>query len=116
MASQDYIKELSQHLLDSRVSLESVGSLGSAWRKQDALRVLAAIRESDWAVLGGDVIDISSDTFRFTYDNWACEPQTTETIEAFKSRSLAKAEEYIFNYPEQGERDYCYLIVCGRPL
>ena len=80
------------------VSLESVGVNNYALNKTNALRLLDLLAEQKVAVLGGDVYVLKNNQLSLTYDNWYSDKGSSESDDAFCSRSISETEKYIKSY------------------
>lgn len=103
-------KELNDKLKDKSISLEKFGLNDLAWKKEDAKSLLQSIRDDKIGVLGGEVFKMSSNQLIPLYDNWACEPQNSETDDEFYIRSKSESLKYIKNYPCDGMNDILFSI------
>jgi len=86
------------YIATNGVSLESLGVNNYALNKTNALRLLDLLAEQKVAVLGGDVYVSKNNQLSLTYDNWYSDKDSSESDEAFCSRSILESEKYIKNY------------------
>jgi len=115
MATQDFREVLSDELLGVGVSLKSIGTEGTAWYRANVSQVLDALRDTDWAVLGGDVLRVAGQQIEYSYANWHSEVRSGETRKEFVTRSIEEAMAYISNYPDDGsEGAHLFALVCGK--
>jgi hypothetical protein len=113
MTAQNFIELLDVQLQQAAISLDSMGVENLAWRKGDALKVVEALKYSDWAVLGGDVVR-KADILEYTYDNWSCDPLPNEIQQAYVVRSHDEAASYIRGYKIQEGFQILFALVAGR--
>lgn len=79
--------------------LESIGVKGKALYKKDALAFIDLIRESEVAILGGDVFFLKSNgVITMTLDNWYCNRDISEGYGVYVQRSVDVADRYIQGY------------------
>lgn len=82
-----------------------------ALKKEDALKALKLLAETDVAILGGDVYELEADGyFRPTYDNWYCN-KVDIPLPLFAERSRETALVYLNNYNEAEGLDIRYVLV-----
>jgi hypothetical protein len=115
MESQEsWLELIGDELLQKARSLSSMGVNGVAWRRNDVLCAVEILRDSGYAILGGDVLEVKEESVRFTYDNWYADKSTREASDwdGIVRMSRAVAVEYISGYPE-GKRQILYLLVCA---
>jgi hypothetical protein len=115
MATQDFREELSDELLEVGVSLASIRTEGTAWYRAHVFQVLDALRDTHWAVLGGDVLRVAGQQIEYTDDNWLSQLRSGETRREFVTRSIEEATLYIANYPDDAtDGRHLFALVCGR--
>ena len=51
------------------ISLDHLHVAEVAWKRADVLEIMAALKNSNWAVLGGDVLRSDGQAYRHTYDS-----------------------------------------------
>jgi hypothetical protein len=76
-------------------SLREIGVSEVAFTRPDALDALQALKGSQAAVLGGDVLKLVDGKPRYTYDNWHVDRAPQETIADFLQRSVIETANYI---------------------
>ena len=99
-----------QALRDSAIALDHLGVCEVAWSRRDALQIVDALRETAWAILGGDVLVHRDGAFAYSYDNWHSDPQPEEVAHDFIARSHRETRDYIARYPEK-ELPIAYVLV-----
>jgi hypothetical protein len=101
-----------QSLLPRARSLEAdLGVDEVAWRRDDALEVLARLGEGV-AVLGGDVYAERGGRLRPGDASWSCERQAGEDLPAYAARSRGVAAAYLRAFREAaGGATYYALVV-----
>jgi len=82
-----------------------------AWTRADALAVVDALRDSDAAILGGDVLVNSERGYVHNYDDWYSEPAPDEGCRAFAARSRREARSYLASYAATGEQPHAFILV-----
>lgn len=114
----DYIipDEFPPDLLDRRKRLDPLGITDYAWNRADALDAGQVLCDAGFAVLGGDVFEITHEGAKPTLDNWYCNATETEQASlegwmAFVRRAWNKGKDYISHYPEADKKQYVYSLV-----
>lgn len=103
---QQFIKERGMPLK------ETLGVNEVAFNRNDALSLLEIMKELKMPVLGGDVIIVDDQgAVSYTHDNWHYDRISNDTHEAYVINSIAKAEGYIRQFPEQTGAKYYYVVV-----
>jgi len=80
-----------------------------AWKRADVLEIMAALKNSNWAVLGGDVLRSDGQAYRHTYDSWHSDRGDNESAHDFVERSHHETLAYVERYSESG--DVSYVLV-----
>ena len=96
--------------------LDELGVEELAWPRLSALEVVARLRGSGIAVLGGDVLEKGPDGLHYTYSNWHLEPRSDESFEVFAERSHESARAYIQKHPAGSAESYYVLVLSVGPL
>jgi hypothetical protein len=112
MAAQDYLDLLERRVLRRSVTLSALGVEEVAWTETDARLVVAALQDSHWAILGGDVLRIGANAPEYTYDSWHSGPRDGETPREFVERTHTETLQYIDAYPNR--ESHLYTLVCSR--
>ena len=102
---------ISDELRASAIPLEHLGVCEVAWTRARALDVISALRDSKWAVLGGDVLVQRDGVLRHSYDSWHSDPATDEACPEFVDRSHRESRIYIERFPEKPESPPAYVLV-----
>jgi hypothetical protein len=68
------------------------------WRLSDVETVLRGMRESEVAILGGDVYEEGADRLLPTYDSWYCDREPGESYSDYAQRSWAVTWRYFQTY------------------
>lgn len=93
-------------------SLKAFGSSAIGLPRAEALECIRVLRDSAFAILGGDVwLASSPGKFSLTYDNWHCDRSPEESAKAFRSRSCDAAEAFVSSYKEAEGRAHLYVLV-----
>lgn len=92
-------------------SLQEIGSAGSALAKSDALEAVDALKESQVAILGGDVVISTNGKLRYAKENWYIKKGSNEDLRDYLARSRQKAEDYIQTYPDPGNGTILYALI-----
>ena len=74
-------------ILQNSISLEGYGINDLAWTKESAKKLINEIIDDEVGILGGDIYKLSHDRLEPLCDNWACEPNKTESDEEYYFRS-----------------------------
>jgi hypothetical protein len=89
-----------------------------AWKKEAAIKVIDALAEHGYAVLGGDVLQLAGDRLDYSGDYWDLPDEDVilwdEYVEHTRERSIdfienmarAKGEDLLYAIFFIGERDY----------
>jgi hypothetical protein len=100
--------DLPPELLQQARSLAALGLAEVAWPRPAALSILEWMRGRRYAVLGGDVLQVSDNRLVHTYDSWHSDPLPAESFETYASRSLDDTLGYLKAYPD---REHLYVLV-----
>ena len=90
-------------------SLESIGVSGFAYTKDKALEIATNCRNSNKAILGGDVYQLKNGQITATDDNWYCDRNSSEQFPEYVVRSYNVADEYINKYPDNSK--FLYSLI-----
>jgi hypothetical protein len=104
-------KDYQKMLVARGIVLSDLGLQDVALRKADALQAIKLLQVDSIPVLGGDVYYRENSKSSIAYANWYCEPTIGEDIQAFSSRSCAKATEYISQFPDLAGKESIFVIV-----
>ncbi len=104
-------KEYQKLLADKGVILGDLGLNDIALRRADALQAIVLLQKESTPVLGGDVYYHQGSKNSIAHANWYCEPNAGEDIQAFSSRSCAKATEYISRFPDLAGKESIFVLV-----
>lgn len=84
------------------------GTCGYAFPREEALKIIEALKENFYNILGGDVYTLDGDEISLTYENWFCSPKKNEPPQEFFLRSYEMAisfvqerlsnENYLYNF------------------
>ncbi len=99
---------LPTELLSVGKSLEDMGISETAWKSQDALKVIDYLAKKGHTILGGDVYTYSENEIESTYDNWYSDKSNRESV---VQESRKKAFEYITEYNKNNGDNYLYSII-----
>ena len=106
MTIEDIIE---QNNIERYYSLESLGGYGFAFPKEEALKVVSALKENFYDILGGDVYILEEEGINLTYENWTCDQEDDENPYDYLKRSSNMAIQFI---RERNEYDnYLYNFV-----
>ena len=97
-------KAIPERFHDRAICLDHLGVAEVAWKRSDVVDILSTIADLPWAVLGGDVLRLSSGEYRHTGDSWHSDRQKAESCLDFIRRSHRETLAYIGRYPEGGDR------------
>jgi hypothetical protein len=100
-----------EELRASAIRLDHLGVYEVAWTRQNALAVISALRDTKWALLGGDVLRKRAGLFHHSYDNWHSEPASGESCPDFVQRSHGESRSYIERFPEKPDSAVAYVLV-----
>ena len=90
--------------------LSDIGVSEMALDRQFALVAVDALRTEGRPILGGDVYRVVGGKPVPSYDNWFCEKQAVEGIEAFVQRSCDVAERFVRTYPTAEQSLFTLVI------
>ncbi len=106
MTIEDVIE---QNNIERYYSLKPFGSYGYAFPKEEALKVVCALKENFYNILGGDVYILEGEDITLTYENWTCDQEGDENPYDYLKRSSNMAIQFI---QERNEYDnYLYNFV-----
>ena len=108
MALPKWTERLTPEARAAGVDLTSTGFADAAWPIERAGSVIEALRGSDAAVLGGDILRGTRDDLEHTFDSWSCEMKRGEPWAEFVSRSYADAIGYLSGM--QGDPDAWFTL------
>lgn len=74
------------------------GSSEVALNKEDSLKALDILEDSQIVISGGDVVRISLGKLDYVYANWSCSKEGNENQMEFAKRSRRVAREYVENF------------------
>jgi Immunity protein 40 len=80
--------------------LQEIGVNEMALQRPAALEAIQALRGSQVAILGGDVLRLLNGRPMYGGDNWYSQRYSSEGLTDFIRRSLDVAEQYIRSYPD----------------
>jgi hypothetical protein len=92
------------------ISLDHLGVAEVAWKRSDVAEILAAIADSHWVVLGGDVLRSGRGEYRHTGDSWHSDRRNAESCLDFVRRSHHETIAYVGRYPE-ADQSVSYVLV-----
>lgn len=84
-------------------SLESIGVSGFAYTKDKALEIATNCRNSNKAILGGDVYLLKKGHIESTSASWYCERNDNDTPADYVTRSYNVTIDYLNQYPDNTE-------------
>lgn len=84
-------------------SLESIDVSGFAYTKNKALEIAENCRNSNKAILGGDVYLLKKGHIESTSASWYCERNDNETPADYVTRSYKETIDYLSHYPDNTE-------------
>ncbi len=89
-----------------------VGTKGRAFTKEDALKAVDILRQSNVSILGGDVLIEKNSEWKYEVASWHSDQSQDESVEKLIRRSLNETKEFIKNYQEDAEgKNYFILII-----
>ena len=91
--------------------LQEIGVNEIALLRPAALEAIQALKGSQIAILGGDVLYVLNERPRYSGDNWYCERQASESLSDFLIRSWNVAEQYIRTYRDPEDETVLYTLV-----
>ncbi|HCN06203.1 MAG TPA: hypothetical protein DIS79_11360 [Bacteroidetes bacterium] len=97
------------------IDLAPWGTYGWALTLHQSMDILDQFFQRGVPVLGGDVIYLIDNDFRYLGDNWTCNPIDGESHEVFVERSINRSRGYIQNYPEPMVGKAYFVIVPDQP-
>jgi Immunity protein 40 len=92
-------------------SLQEIGVNEIALQRPAALEAIQALRGSQVAILGGDVLRLLDGRPMYSGDNWYSQRYDSEDVTDFLRRSLDVAEQYINSYPDPEDGTVLYTLV-----
>ncbi len=95
--------EIKERIIKDAISLQKHGINDLAWTKKNAKTLIQELINDKIGILGGDVYNLHQNHLEALSDNWACEPNTTESEQEFYSRSKSESLKYLEEYPSGSE-------------
>jgi Immunity protein 40 len=92
-------------------SLSEIGVNGMALERDAALEAIEALKDSQSAILGGDVYRLVAGIPEHTYDNWYSQREDSESLEHYVRRSWGVAKRYIESYVDPEDGSILYSLV-----
>jgi hypothetical protein len=102
--------KLIEEITKKSIGLEKYGLNDLAWSKEDAQNLINLLMTEKIGILGGDVYQLTSYSFRPLGDNWSCEYNYNELIDDYYLRSKIESLKYINNYPVSDEEGIIFSI------
>lgn len=110
------LSKLPPAVRDSIYSLHDIGLPDLAWPLEEIDGVLRAIKDKDFAILGGDIYEEQDGRVRPTSDSWYVNRQSNESFEDYTRRSWQRAWEYTLTFPRAaGRTRYVSLVMSDDP-
>lgn len=103
-------QEIKEKILQHALSLEEYGINDLSWKREDAKSLIQEIIKDKIGILGGDIYKLSHNHLEPLSDNWACEPNETESEEEYYFRSKSESLKYITEYPARQEENILFSI------
>ena len=109
------VKDFPNEFYETGISLEEMGSFGFAWKYKDILEILEYLKNNNYGILGGDVLQLDEERIFFNYDNWSLDTKGI-TWKEYVDEGYELAKNYIENYYEKNGDNYCYNIIVTNEL
>ena len=90
----------------------NAGSDEVALTREAALAAVEALRDTEIAILGGDVLVDDHGLLRYALANWYSMPRERETPAEFARRSHRETAKYIRRYRSWGGPEPLFVLVC----
>jgi hypothetical protein len=104
--------EYDNFIKENGIPLEDkLGVKERAFRKNNALKLLDIMRDSNMGCSGGDVIIKKNDKYSYANANWYYDCGENETQEHYVANSILNAKAYINDFPEEETEKYYFVIV-----
>lgn len=84
---------------ENSFSLKKFKYSGTAFTRENAIKVIRQILHEPIPILGGDVYELRGDLLTPLSDNWSCAMHVNESYEKFCERSKSISIDYISKYP-----------------
>jgi hypothetical protein len=107
-------KEFEELLKNAGISLATLGLRDIGLLRNDALRAVEILRNTNLPILGGDVYFRRKDRIKFAYANWIADPNPSEDRETYLRRSWDTTEAYLRSFPESSDTEPLFVIVVPR--
>ncbi len=91
-------------------SLDSLGLIGTAFTRDEALLIAKEYFNSSIPILGGDVYLLEKRGIKSTSDSWYCDRNKSENLNDYITRSYNVADDYIRNYPGDANILFGFVI------
>ena len=95
-------------------SLMPFGVNETAWPILCADVLIPTLRNSGYAILGGDIYVHEASTFTPAYENWFCSINVGEQWDTFAQRSCSEASEYLLGHHLKSDWWFT-LVVTSKP-
>ncbi len=91
-------------------SLDSLGVVGTAYTRDEALLIAKEYRNTGIPILGGDVYLLEKRGIKSTSDSWYCDRNKSENLNDYITRSYNVADDYIRKYPSDANCLFGFVI------
>jgi hypothetical protein len=98
-------------ILKEAISLSPVQPYEVGWTKSSINNILTLLKNSNIAILGGDVYQCVSGEIKPAYANWHSEQRVNEDITDFAKRSREETFKYINLYEDPEDGSILYALV-----
>lgn len=103
-------KEYSPKVLEKAIDLEKFAYHGLGFKMDDLIDLIEAGEFDDFAILGGDVLNLENGKCTPLYDNWyVSERLSEESFQDYSKRSREKTLHYLKNY-QSSENDVFQIV------
>lgn len=98
-------------ILGIGIQLSEIGLTNWALTKAQAIHALEQFEALEISILGGDVCQYIDGMIKPNYDNWYCEPVSTDSKSDFLYKSIRKAKSYIESYQINEDTTVFFVLV-----
>jgi hypothetical protein len=100
-------------LIQTAIDLRTIGICELAWTRDVVFEVVNVLRESEYAILGGDVYEYNTTTHKLTItcDSWYFNPNYHDAWADYVEASANHSIDYIKMFSDRNGDGFAYSLV-----